>query len=153
MAHPSAGVRLAAGLRVTLHHVSHHNFGPPLPFYPCQLLSSTSRINAPVLLSSCELSPYPNLGFLSFSLWASVLLSPPRAPSLFPSLPPTGWAVKRERAHGRPLTTRNAALELCCRAKRLQTLLHNHWTKYGGPALCNKWPCSTIYNMANGDQQ
>lgn len=57
--------------------------------------------------------PMLTSGF-SPSLWASVCLFPLGTITLsFP--PPTGWAVKQERAHGRPLTSRNAALEVCCR--------------------------------------
>lgn len=72
---------------------------------------SVSMHNSPLLSSAYSLpSPSPSLCLL-----ASVLLFP-QAPSLFPFLPPTGWAVKQEHAHGRPLTTRNAAIELYCRA-------------------------------------
>lgn len=77
--------------------------------------------------------PTLSLSLLMFSLPLSLsgqlYVFFPQAPSLFPFLPPTGWAVKWEQAHGRPLTSRNSTLELCCRTKRLQTLLHNHWAK------------------------
>ena len=71
--------------------------------YQCSLPPSFHPANSLHILTSV------------FSLWASVVPFP-QAPSLFPFLPPTGWAVKQERAHGRPLTTRNSALELRCGA-------------------------------------
>lgn len=51
----------------------------------------------------------------SLYLSGRLLFFPPQAPSLFPLLLPTGWAVKQEQAHGKPLTTRNSAIELYSR--------------------------------------
>lgn len=94
--------------------------------------------------------PIPTSAFSpSFSLWTSALLFSPRHHHSFPStLPPTDWAVKQEQAHGRPLTSRNSALELCCRTKRLQTLLNaepgsgpaaQHWTLITNRYFCWVW--------------
>lgn len=131
-AHPSAGVRLAAGLWITFHHVWHHYpvSPPPSTFSPlCNPFFPNSR--ASFLLSSSRFSPYLYICFLSIfhSLSGLLLFFLPQAPSLFSTLPPTGWAVKQERAHGRPLTSRNLASEFCHRTKPLQTFLNSHWTK------------------------
>lgn len=81
-----------------------------LPFYPCQLLSS------PLCINVCFLLPFILLNRPFFSLSPGfTTYFPPRHHHFSLFLPPTGWAVKEERAHGRPLTTRNTPFELCCR--------------------------------------
>lgn len=90
---------------------------PPTPTFSPLCNPFFPNWRASFLLSSSRFSPYLYICFLSIfhSLSGLLLFFLPQAPSLFSTLPPTGWAVKQERAHGRPLTSRNWASELCRR--------------------------------------
>lgn len=133
--------------------MSHTTISVPLHLFTLVIFllpHLVSMHNSSLLLSS-HLLPYPDVCFTSPSLWAPVpLFSPRRHHSFPPSLPPTGWAVKQERAHGRPLTTRKAALELCGRANDCRlcyktvepNMVHHHHATNGssGPeAIHTPW--------------
>lgn len=97
---------------------------PSLPFDPCHFLYSLATRPLPL-----PLGLWPHFCFFSLHsvLFPFSLHCCPPFPSgtiTLPFPPSRVWAVKQERAHGRPLTGRLSESELSCRSKRLQTLAH-----------------------------
>lgn len=108
---------------------------PSLPFYLNFFLLHLVSMYVSFFLHPAKSPPILTCVFISLSPGFSASFSPRHHHfSLF--LPPTGWAVKQELAHGRPLTTRNTALELCCRGNDCRLF---HTTSGTSMVVQHKW--------------